>query len=132
MYLFDTVALSESAKHRVNAGFLHWRAGVRGWEVHTSILCLGELERGIVMAVASDERAKLVTWLSELTLRLGARVLDVDMRVARAWGQFGRRGKVEPVDALIGATAAVHGLTVVTRNTRHFDGLGVAVLNPWS
>lgn len=60
------------------------------------------------------------------------RILPVDEPVAQAWGRLGARRTLTPVDTLIAATAAVAGLTVVTRNVRDFDGLGVPVLNPWT
>jgi toxin FitB len=132
MYLFDTVALSESMKRKPNPGFLAWRTHLSPADVYTSVLCLGELERGIRMLGKSERQAGLDAWLAELRARMGTRLLDVGADVAAAWGRLGLRGKSEPIDALIGATAAVHRLAVVTRNTRHFDGLGVPVVNPWT
>ncbi len=133
MWLFDTVALSEMRKRVANPGFLEWLASVRGEDIHTSVLCLGEIGRGVALLPAGAKREKFARWLEEdLPDWLGPRVLPVDHAVAQVWGRLGARGKAEPVDALIGATAAVAGLAVVTRNVRHFDGLGVSVLNPWT
>ena len=133
MWLFDTVALSELAKSPVNPGFMAWLSGARERDIHTSVLCLGEIRRGLVMLTHGAKRAALTRWLeTDLTDRLGGRVLPVDAAVAQAWGWLGLRGANSSVDALIGVTAASHGLTVVTRNVRDFDGLGVPVLNPWT
>jgi len=133
MWLFDTVALSEAAKPRANAGFVAWLEGVRTLDIHTSVLCLGEIRRGVEMLPPGDKRAALAHWLeTDLTAWLGARVLPVDAATAQAWGRLGARGKISPIDALIGAAAVSAGLTVVTRNARDFDGLGVAVVNPWT
>lgn len=133
MWLFDTVALSEAAKPYANAGFVAWLEGVRTLDIHTSVLCLGEIRRGVEMLPPGDKRAGLANWLeTDLTAWLGARVLPVDAATAQAWGRLGARGKVSPIDALIGATAVSAGLTVVTRNACDFDGLGVAVVNPWN
>ena len=133
MWLFDTVALSEAAKSRANAGFVAWLEGVRTHDIHTSVLCLGEIRRGIEMLPPGDKRDGLAHWLeTDLTAWLGARILPVDAVTAQVWGRLGARGKVSPIDALIGAAAISSGLTVVTRNVRDFDGLGVAVVNPWT
>lgn len=132
-YLFDTVALSEAAKPRANPGFLDWLADVSPRDIHTSVLCLGELRRGVEMLDAGDKRDRLAAWLeTDLPRRLAGRILPVDEPVAQVWGRLGARRTLTPVDTLIAATAAVAGLTVVTRNVRDFDGLGVPVLNPWT
>ena len=133
MWLFDTVALSELRKRAPNPGFLEWLGSIRNADIHTSVLCLGEIGRGVALLPAGEKRNAFSRWLDrDLANWLGARVLPVDHAVALAWGRLGARGKAEPVDALIGATAAVAGLAVVTRNVRHFDGLGIPVLNPWT
>ena len=133
MWLLDTVALSEAAKPRANPGYVSWLETVPTHRIHTSVLCLGELRRGVEMLPTGSKRDELGRWLeNDLTGWLGGRVLPVDGAVAQTWGRLGARGKVSPVDALIGATAANAGLTVVTRNARDFDGLGVPVINPWT
>jgi predicted nucleic acid-binding protein len=133
MWLFDTVALSEAAKPRANAGFIAWLEGVRTHDIHTSVLCLGEIRRGIEMLPPGEKRQGLARWLEDdLSVWLGPRVLAVDAATAQTWGRLGARGRVSPIDALIGAAALSAGLTVVTRNARDFDGLGVAVVNPWT
>lgn len=133
MWLFDTVALSEAAKPRANPGFLSWLETVRPHDIHTSVLCLGEIRRGVEMLSPGAKRDRLALWLEDdLTAWLSGRVLSVDAATAQSWGILGARGKVSPIDALIGATAATAGLTVVTRNARDFDGLGVSVVNPWT
>lgn len=132
MWLLDTVALSETAKPHANPGFLSWVETVPDHDIHTSVLCLGEVRRGVEMLPAGAKRETLTLWLEhDLPGRLGTRVIPVDGQVGQTWGRLGSRGAVSPVDALIGATAVVAGLTVVTRNVRDFDGLGVPVLNPW-
>lgn len=133
MWLLDTVALSETAKPRANPGFLSWIDQVPDQDVHTSVLCLGEIRRGIEMLDPGEKREALRRWLeNDLPHWLGGRVIAVDARVAQAWGRLGARGSTSPIDALIGASAAVAGLSVVTRNVRDFDGLGVPVMNPWT
>lgn len=133
MWLLDTVALSEAAKPRANPGYLSWLEAVPPHDIHTSVLCLGEIRRGVEMLPTGPKRDVLTHWLeNDLPGWLGGRILPVDSPVAQTWGRLGARGKVAPIDALIGATAAGAGLTVVTRNVRDFDGLGVPIVNPWT
>lgn len=133
MWLLDTVALSETRKRRVNPGFSAWLDAAPSGSLHTSVLCLGEVRRGVVLMPEGEVRDSFSRWLNvELGVWLGSGVLPIDETVAQRWGRLERRGSDASVDALIGCTAAVHGLTVVTRNTRHFDGLGAPVLNPWT
>lgn len=133
MWLFDTVALSEARKRQANPGFLSWLSGTTADQVHTSVLCLGEVRRGVERMEDGERRVALEAWLSrDLPLLLGDRILPVDAQVAQTWGRLSARRTLPVADALIGATAAAHGLTVVTRNVRDFDGLGVPVLNPWT
>jgi predicted nucleic acid-binding protein len=133
VWLLDTAALSETAKVRANPGFLAWVDQVADHDVHTSVLCLGEIRRGVEMLETGDKRDRLARWLErDLPDWLGPRVLGVDDDVAQVWGRLGARGSVSPIDALIGATAVTAGLTIVTRNVRDFDGLGVPVVNPWT
>ena len=133
MWMFDTVALSEARKPRPNAGFAAWASGIYADQVHTSVLCLGEIRRGVERLPVGDKRAAFEHWLDlDLPQYLQERILGVDDAVAHAWGRVSSRRTLPAVDALIGATALVNGLTVVTRNTRDFDGLGVAVMNPWT
>ncbi len=133
MWLFDTVALSEARKKNPNAGFSGWAAEIVASDVHTSVLCLGEIRRGIERLPPGEARSAFERWLdSDLPAYLDGRVLELDAACAHAWGRMGANRSLPPIDSLIAATALVHGLTVVTRNTRDFDGLGVPVLNPWN
>ena len=131
--MFDTVALSESRKKAPNPGFMRWITGIEVDAIHTSVLCLGEIRRGVEKLPVGDRRTAFERWLEiELPAFLGQRVLTIDDTVAQAWGRMSAHRTLALPDALIGATALVYGLTVVTRNVRDFDGLGVSVVNPWT
>ncbi len=133
MFLYDTVALSEATKPRRNPGFQDWASATPDGMIFTSVLCIGEVRRGLLNLPDGDKRERLVSWLERELLRsLGSRVLPVTTHVAEIWGGYGERGRRNPVDTLLCATAAAHGLTVVTRNMRDFTGLDVRVLNPWT
>ena len=70
-------------------------------------------------------------WLGVLRNRFAGRILSVDARVADKWGALNATASRNTVDSLIAATAYVHELTVVTRNTEDFAGCEVPLLNPW-
>ena len=91
-----------------------------------------EIERGITQqqrhnpAFARD----LAVWLDRVLAWYGDRILPVDAATARRWGQLSAALGNDSADLLIAATALEHGLTVVTRNVRHFEPTGVSVLDP--
>ena len=99
-----------------------------------SVMTLGEIRRGIERLRPRDPSQALVfeSWLDEMTTVFGDRVLDVDGAVAECWGRIGAADPLPAVDGLLAATALVHGLTVVTRDTRPFERVGVPCLDPWS
>jgi predicted nucleic acid-binding protein len=82
-------------------------------------------------------RAQLEQWLAQdLEVWFSDRILPVDRQVAMRWASLvakgSRTGRPLPrVDSLIAATALAHGLTIVTRNTRDFEGIGATTTNPW-
>jgi predicted nucleic acid-binding protein len=101
-----------------------------------SVLTLGELEKGIRKLAVGRRRRELERWLRALQTRLAGRTLQVDEAVALEWGRISAeseaRGRPIPVvDALIGATATVHGLSVVTRNGSDIGATGASIVDPW-
>ena len=95
---------------------------------------MGEFRKGAESAKDASLRASLLDWLElELPAFYRNRLLAIDEAVADQWGRlFATAGRPLPViDGLLAATALVHRLTIVTRNVKDFEGLGVQVLNPW-
>lgn len=136
-YLLDTAFLSELPKRQPSPGVVAWLGTVREDEMFTSVFVVGELQRGIAR-LADPARARFFDeWLTHAVReRFGDRTLPFDERAAMAWGGMVGRAELQgvtlpPIDSLIAATALVHGLTVVTRNTRDFERCGVPVVNPW-
>ena len=84
-------------------------------------------QRSMDAALAEE----LATWLNRLLHLHRERMLAVDLPVARRWGQLSAALGHDSADLLIAATALEHGLTVVTRNLRHFTPTGVSTLDPW-
>ncbi|MFT5126923.1 MAG: putative nucleic acid-binding protein [Rhodothermales bacterium] len=136
-YLLDTCYLSEFVKPQPDPGVVEWGRRSLG-ELYVSALTIGELEKGIAKLPDSARRTRLVAWMEdELLIRFRDRILAIDCDVARRWGVIQasavRAGTPLPViDALIGATAIVHDLQVVTRNETDLLRTGVQVVNPWS
>lgn len=132
MILLDTVVVSELRKARPSARVIAWAHQFRDDEFFLSVVTLGEIERGIAAARDAAFRAVLERWLDGLTRHYGDRVLDVTPAIARRWGRMSAAfGRGDP-DLLIAATAVVHGLTVATRNARHFAPIGVATVDPFA
>lgn len=130
--LVDTNVLSELPRPRPNTDVVRWFAEQE--TIHVSVVTLEELAFGVARAKVAS-RARLVRWLDAL---LDARpiILDVTPAVARASGELramreARGRRVAQADALIAATALTRGLTLATRNTRDFEGCGVALFNPF-
>jgi toxin FitB len=137
-YLLDINAISEWVKPRPDPGIVRWLDEVDEDRTYLSVITIGELRKGVDRLAAGRRRDRLEQWLtSELPDRFGERMLPVDAAVADAWGRLLAQAEnagtaVGGIDALISATAKVHGLQVVTRNVTHFQHTGVDVISPWN
>lgn len=132
-YLLDTVVLSEMRKRQADPNALQWLQEKPPRTLFVSTVTIGEIERGIENRRVPDPpfAAALSEWLGQLIMSYEDRVLPVDVAVARRWGQLTVRIGHPGIDLMIAATALEHGLTVATRNVRHFAPTGVAVENPF-
>jgi toxin FitB len=134
-YLLDTNVLSETRKRQPVAGVAGWIAATPPDRLHISVLTLGEIEQGIAKIRDRGDQfqaAALERWLRDVQAGFENRVLPVTIPVAAAWGRQQYAQPLPVIDALIAATARVHGLTVVTRNVKDFELAGVQVLNPFA
>ena len=134
-YLIDTNVLSEIRRKSPDANVVQWINSRPATSLFLSVLTLGELRKGIDSLADAKRRLKLLDWLeTELPLFFAGRILSIDEGVADRWGQLmASAGRPIPaIDSLLGATAAHHGLTMVTRNSKDFKNLGLEVLNPWN
>ena len=132
--LLDTNVVSELRKgSRANPHLRTWFAGVADEDIHLSVLVVGELRRGVERIRRKDPRqaAGLERWLGRLVAAHADRILPVDLEVAEAWGRLSALRPASLVDTLLAATAQVHGLILVTRNTKDVVWTGVACLNPF-
>jgi len=135
-YLLDTCALSEFTKPKPSASVDAWFAQIPEGADFVSVLTLGELEKGITKLASSRRRAALERWFGDLRDRFSGRILTVDEPVALEWGRITARAEkggnpLLSIDALIAATAIVHGLAVVTRNTSDIARTGAPIIDPW-
>lgn len=133
MFLIDTMVLSELRKPDRDSNVTAWFED-RDDDLYLSVVTVGEVERGIGKQRRNDPRfaARLEEWLDQVLISYGNRVLPVDIGVARRWGRLTDALGRGDADILIAATAIEHGLTVVTRNLRHFADTGAIALDPYS
>lgn len=132
-YLVDTNVVSEIRKARPNAAVQSWARKTPSDQLFLSVISVGEIQNGADRVRSRDPAfaAALDQWIAELIVNFGDNLLPVSLAIARRWGRLTALGRND-TDVLIAATAAEHGLTVATRNTRHFADLGVAVYDPFS
>jgi hypothetical protein len=136
-YLLDTCVISEVAKREPNPAVVQWLESHDEKFLHLSVITIGEVQKGIAKLEDAVRRQRLGEWLEQLTERFGSRLLPIDAEVMRAWGTLvgsqQRDGMNLPtIDAMIAATASVHGLVVVSRNVQNFERCHMTVVNPWS
>ncbi|MGE0423612.1 MAG: type II toxin-antitoxin system VapC family toxin [Reyranellaceae bacterium] len=135
MYLLDTVSLSQAVKRRPDPRYVEWFAQQDNQSLFVSVLTLGEVQKGIESQLGRDPHhaRELESWLVGSRSVFAGRILDVTEAIALRWGGIAARRPTPPaIDALIAATALVHGFAVVTRNVRDFERIGVAVVNPFA
>jgi|ERR1017187_3350131 predicted nucleic acid-binding protein len=134
----DTNVLSEYNRSRgPDAGVKRWLETTDRQSQHVSVITLAEIQKGIELLAEGKRRLQLEQWLKQdLEAWISGRILSVDRQVAGRWvslvAQGARAGRPLPtVDSLIVATALAYDLTIVTRNTRDFQGIGASTINPW-
>ncbi|WP_458130691.1 PIN domain-containing protein [Pseudomonas sp. R3-41] len=134
MFLLDTNVISELRKSQADKNVQAWARSVPAPSLYVSAITVLELETGVLRFERKDptQGSRLRAWLDDHVLpAFAGRILAVDRAVALRCARLHVPGRSNECDALIAATALVHGLTVVTRNVSDFQGCGVAVLNPW-
>ncbi len=131
MCLLDTNIVSEARRGTPQA--VSWLRSVDPLSVHLSALTLGEIMRGIALKQKSDPRAAshLAEWLRKLRHAHGDRILPVTDQVAVEWGRTAAIRPRGDIDGLLGATAIIHDLILVTRNVKDFEDTDASVINRW-
>lgn len=137
MYLLDTNVVSELRKVRsgkADPNVAAWTESVDAADLFVSAITIMELELGVLSIERKDatQGAMLRAWLDQHVLpEFSRRTLPIDTAVAQRCARLHVPDKRGERDALITATALVHGMTVATRNVADFQPTGVAIFNPW-
>ena len=138
MYLLDTNVVSElrkAASGNADANVVAWANKVSVPSLFLSAISVMELETGVLLIERRDpaQGKVLRTWLEQYVLpAFEDRIFPVDTAVARRCATLHVPDRRSDRDALIAATALVHGMSVVTRNVADFAPIAVAVVNPWT
>lgn len=133
-YLLDTNVVSQTAKKQVNSAVMHWWHRCNASELLISVVVLQELRYGIELVPDGKRRRELEDLLERSVVPgFAGRVLPVNEAIADLGGRLLAAAKIsahtaEVGDALVAATAKVHGLRVATLNRRHFERLGVELV----
>lgn len=136
-FLLDTNVLSEVRRPQPDPNVLSWLDQVDEDRVSLSVISIAEIARGVALLERGKRKTELAHWLEhELPARFDGRVIAVDLPAALAWGRLLAETKragiaLSVMDGWIAAIAESRGLTLVTRNTKDFENLGIALLNPW-
>ncbi|MCX7240788.1 MAG: type II toxin-antitoxin system VapC family toxin [Burkholderiales bacterium] len=137
MFVLDTNVVSELRKvqhGKADTNVKTWAQSVDASDLFVSAITIMELELGVLSIERKDatQGAMLRSWLERQVLpEFAARTLPVDTAVAQRCARLHVPNKRGERDALIAATALVHGMTVVTRNVADFEHTGVTLVNPW-
>ena len=139
-YLLDTDVISKSAPGRQNRDIavLRWLEA-RTDDLFLSVVTIAEIEAGIIFAKrreAHRKAARLTEWLDAVIDLYGDRILPLGTQIARIAGRLSGDVRTAGLaagfaDIAIAATAVHHRLTILTRNLRHFEPLGVALIDPF-
>ena len=133
-YLLDTNIISEIRKGpRCHPNVAAWYSNIEEESLYLSVLVLGEIRKGIEGLRDRDagKANELDLWLEQLQTSFQSQILPVDTAISQEWGRLSSLHTVPVIDGLLAATATVHGLVLVTRNTRDFADLGIQLLNPF-
>jgi len=137
VYLVDTDVISEARKGaKANAGVRAFFRDAAKSRVglYLSAVTIGELRQGVEAVRYRGDAAsagRLALWLERVSGEYADAVLSFDAEVANVWGRLRVPHPENPLDKQIAATALIYDLTVVTRNTAHYEIPGLQVLNPF-
>src|ERR1035441_7715030 len=135
-FLLDTNIPSELVRPLPEPKVKAWVAAQNLDTLFISTVSFGEFRKGIFLRSPGKRRSELEAWIqTDLSILFSGRILSVTRSIAERWGVLeGQRQlaghPLHAPDGMIAATALEHDLTLVTRNTKDFANLGVALLNP--
>jgi predicted nucleic acid-binding protein len=132
VFLLDTNVISELRRPRPHGAVVAWLRSTSDSDLHLSAVTIGELQAGVEITREQDptKAADIEAWIERVAATYN--VLPMNAETFRCWARLMHRRADDLIeDALIAATARVHGLTVVTRNVRDFEPFAVATFNPF-
>jgi toxin FitB len=133
MFLLDTVTMSELDRPQPNGGVVAWFTTVAWSDLYLSVITVAEIWQGIARLPSSKKRRSLEATFDLIRQRFPGRILPVDYAIGVQYGEIQATvGPLLVLDTLIGATAIVNRLTVVTRNTPDISRTGAAIHDPWT
>ena len=133
MFVLDTNVVSELRKPKPHGGVMAWLESVDDTKLYLSAVTLGEIQASLEITREQDatKAVEIEAWLELVAASYN--VLPMDAAAFRRWARLMHRtSNTLYEDAMIAATADVHGLTVVTRNVADFKSFGVTLLNPFA
>jgi hypothetical protein len=133
-YLIDTNIISEIRKgRRCDPNVASWYEKIEDASLYLSVLVIGEIRKGIERVRLRDgaQANAIENWLADVDAAFGERILPVDRAVANEWGRLNVRRPLPVIDGLLAATAKIHRMTLVTRDTVGIADLDISILNPF-
>ena len=138
MYLLDTNVISElrkTANGKAHPNVVLWAESVASANLFISVITILEIEKGILKVERQDEEqgAILRAWLEKHVIpAFQSRILPLDIAIAQRCARLHIPDPKPERDSIIAATALVHGLELVTRNTKDFESIELKLINPWN
>jgi predicted nucleic acid-binding protein len=137
MFILDTNVVSELRKTKTGTADPHviaWASAVSPYSLYVSIISILELEIGVLRIERKDtvQGGALREWLDkQVLIAFAERIVPVDLQVAQRCADLHVPDPRSERDAVIAATALVHGMSIVTRNVADFEATRVPIVNPW-
>lgn len=137
MFILDTNVISElrrAGQGKADKNVVSWAKSVDATSLYISVITVLEIEAGILQVERRDTEQAIIlrNWFENHVLKaFENRILAIDEVVARRCARLHVPDPKSERDALIAASALVHGMTIVTRNTKDFDQTGAQLFDPW-
>lgn len=132
-YLLDTNVISETIRKTPETNVQKWFQTIPSNQLYASVLSLGEIRRGIEKLIDNSRKDSMTAWLeNDLIFWFGENILPISSEIADKWGYITSLSTLPVIDSLLAATALVHNMKIVTRNTADFKMVaGLEIINPW-
>lgn len=135
--LLDTCILSEINKPVPEKNVISTLAELEEQELFTSVICIGEIQKGVELLSNGKRKSALISWLTDLEKNYSNRILPVDLETVKIWGELTANAQknghiISATDGLIAATGIRYSLKVMTRNVKDFEFSGAFIVNPWN